>query len=392
MRRIPSGQSKSTPNTNEEPDLYVIAEQYPLEKSADVARKAAAAPDMESLSNHQWDPYQHYSTLPPQQLDAPYAAAAVNWYEGNNIVNQPTTSVGQYHHSFASAGVGTGVAKKEGDDQTIKSSAQDVMNYDPFPVSNHHFDAPYAAAAVNWCEGNTVNQLTTSVGQYHHSFASAAAGTGAAKKEGDDHQTTKPSGQDMMKNYDPFPMSNHHLDSHRGHSSMHPAHQGADTNQYSDGSNINQYAAGSSHQDVAAARYYYSQPQYSQQHEAHNGNNMLNHNYGSNHQWNPYQYHHYSTLPPQPQLDAPYVAADAAAVNWYEGNGNTANQPTTSVGQYHSFASAGVGTGAAKKGGDDQTKLSAHDRMNYGHYFHESGSIHQRDQEYLAEVLMTYWV
>jgi hypothetical protein len=92
MRRIPSGQSKSTPNTNEEPDLYVIAEQYPLEKSADVARKAAAAPDMESLSNHQWDPYQHYSTLPPQpQLDAPYAAAAVNWYEGNNIVNQPTT-------------------------------------------------------------------------------------------------------------------------------------------------------------------------------------------------------------------------------------------------------------------------------------------------------------
>jgi len=245
MRRITSGRGKATPNTHattnkdEEPDLYVIAEQYPLEKSADVARKAAAVPDtdMESLSNHQWDPYQHYSTLPPQrQLDAPHAAAAVvNWYEGN-IANQPTTSVG------------------------------------PFPVSNYHFDAPYAAAAaVNWYEGNnnTANQLTTSVGQYH-SFASAGVGNVAARKEGDDQ--TKLSAQDEM-NYGPFPVSNYHF-------------------------------------------------------------------------------------------DAPYTAS--AAVNWYEGNSSTANQQhTTSVGRYHSFASAGVGTVAAKKE-DDQTKPSAQGVMNYG--------------------------
>jgi len=199
----------------------------------------------------------------------------VNWCEGDNTVNQPTTSVGQYH-PFTSADVGTGAAKKQGDDQTTKSSAQDVMNYAPFPMSNHHFDAPYGDA-VNWCEGdNTVNQPTTSVGQYHP-FTSADVGTDAAKKQGDDQ--TKSSAQDGI-NYDPFPVSNHHLDTHRGYP-MHPAHQGADTNQYS-GSNVNQYAAGSSHQAVAAAAagYYYSQSQYSQQHEAHNSNNMLNHDYG----------------------------------------------------------------------------------------------------------------
>jgi len=112
-------------------------------------------------------------------------------------------------------------------------------------VSNHHFDAPYtAAAAANLYEGNTANQPTTSVGQFH-SFASAGVGTdGAAKKGGDDQ--TKPSAHDVM-NYGPFPVSNRHFD-----------------------------------------------------------------------------------------FDAPYAAA--AAVNWYEGNSNTANQPTKSVGQLNHSA------------------------------------------------------
>ena len=111
MRRVPRGQGKATPNMHAEPDFYSIAKIYPLEKSANIVHEASkyadkvvhaakqAAPNMESFSNHHWDP------------------AAAFQYDPMSS-SQPI--------SFAGGGT------KEGFDMKY--------DYDPYPVS-HHFQA-----------------------------------------------------------------------------------------------------------------------------------------------------------------------------------------------------------------------------------------------------------
>jgi len=270
MRRVAPGQGKATPNIHEEPDFYLIAQQFPLEKSANVPKKdkekvlkkdeappfserqktdylgdfdlgdetslyedddippvarKAAPPDMESISNHQWDPFDQsdFVNPPPHHREASRSAAE-NQYDGN-AANQFTKSLGQLH-SFASAATDRGEpGTKEGQDQA-ESSVQEEMNYDPIPFSNHHLD-------------------------YSHRDRGYS---------------------------DPFPVSNHQLGLHSGYSSMHPAHQEVDTNQYY-GSNVNQYAAGSALPAAAVGGFYYSQPHHSQQHDAHSYNNMFNDDY-----------------------------------------------------------------------------------------------------------------
>ena len=185
MRRISPGKGKATPNTQSEPDFYEIARLYPLENSAGVARKAAAAPpdiDMESLSTrHHWDPYQRahhwdsYQRDPrlPTHREAAHTAA-VNQYDGNTASHQPTkSSVGQYH-SFASStpGVISGSeTKKEGEDQT-ESDAKDVMAYDPFSVSNHQLGSyrgyQYQADTNQYYGSNVMQmQYAAGIGYYY---------------------------------------------------------------------------------------------------------------------------------------------------------------------------------------------------------------------------------
>ena len=262
-----------------EPDFYLIARQFPLEKSADVPKKdkekvlkkaeepfsgwqkteylddfdlggdspvykddcnllltrkpAAPDVDVESVSDHQWDPFgQRDSTHPPRH------DAAVNQYDGSTA-NQSTKSLDQFPSfasSFASTGADRGEAKKEDEDQA-GSSVQEAINYDPIPVSNQ--------------------QLSQHRGRGYS---------------------------------DPIPASNQQLGSHGCHY-MHPAHR--EESRYYGSSNFNRYAAGegTSHQAAAAAGYYYHQPQYySQQHNVYNNtnNNMFNYD-----QW--YRNPHYST-------------------------------------------------------------------------------------------------
>lgn len=188
MRRAPAGKGRATPNTDEEPDFYEIAEQYPLEKSAAVAAKAEALPGIESMMSNnqwQWDPYQHYSTLTPQphhQFEAAAHAAAANRFD-DVTANQPTKSQGQYQSS-ASAGVGTVAAKhEEGHDQT-EPSARDVMNYDHFLLMSLqlHSHRGYSmhpallhAAMDEYYSGSNVNQHTTE-DSLHQSAARSVAG------------------------------------------------------------------------------------------------------------------------------------------------------------------------------------------------------------------------
>jgi hypothetical protein len=191
---------------------------------------------VESISNHQWDPFDQSDFVnPPRHREASHSAAE-NVYDGN-AANQSTKSLGQLH-SFSSAGTDRGEqGTKEGQDQA-GSSVQEEMNYDPIPLSNYHL------------------------------------------------------GSQRERGYsDPFPVSNHQLGLYSGYS-MHPAHQEVDTNQYY-GSNVNQYAAAGSNSHPAAAAaaaggYYYSQPHHSQQHDAHSCN-MFNHDYWyGNHYYNNY--------------------------------------------------------------------------------------------------------
>jgi hypothetical protein len=275
MRRISSGQGKTTKNVQEEPDFYMIAEQFPLEKSADVNEKdkeqvlkkadapfsgnhqteylggkssengdediplvprKAAATDTESMSTHRWDPFcERDSTNPPHREEADHEASL--YYQ--NVGNIPTypTNFSSHSHSFASAG--TTKAKKEDEDQA-ELTVKEAMNHDSLPASNYQ------------------------------------------------------------------------LASHCG--SLHAAHHEVGLNTYH--SSINQYAAGSSHQAAAAAAgYYCPQPQHSQQHYA-NNNNMLNYGYWYRDPDHSYSNYHSAQGLVQGQGHAQLQSANTAQLNY----------------------------------------------------------------------------
>jgi hypothetical protein len=186
MRRVSQGQGKATPNIHDEPDFSVIAMQYPLippdEKSFDMPEKnnkisshsdlketnfqdnfgladeswswelkedntplgmvgeeAAPDTDTERVSNSQRDLYfQLDSMYPPPQ----HEAAIINRYDGDGTNADRCKSSVQPHsysseYEYVAAGEGM---KEEGKDQAV-SSAQEIMNYDPLPVSYQHFDS-----------------------------------------------------------------------------------------------------------------------------------------------------------------------------------------------------------------------------------------------------------
>jgi len=145
MRRVSPGQGKAAPNIYTEPDFYLIAKRYPLEKPADVpdkeeineaskyedtdvplAVKEAAAPDMkESISTHQWDPYDQQNAAHPTR-----EAAALSCYDSSIHFSK----VSSQSDSFAGVDVNRGDDKKE-------DKYQEAMKYDPFSVSYHHLDS-----------------------------------------------------------------------------------------------------------------------------------------------------------------------------------------------------------------------------------------------------------
>eukprot|EP00984_Skeletonema_dohrnii_P021445 scaffold10714_cov168-Skeletonema_dohrnii-CCMP3373.AAC.1 len=233
-----------------EPDFYLIAQQYPLETTADVPdrdnksvvskvakasvsgrqksqcpgdsdvgdeasgykedddplmTRKAAEPSMDGMSNqHQWDPFDQEIDSAHHHHQEAAPRAAMNQF----------FSMRSQSHSFASGGT-----------KESELNAQAAMNYNPFPYQQQ-------------------------------------SGSGSYRDRGYS---------------DPSPMSNHRLGPHSAYS-MHPAP--ARQEYYS--SNINQYAAGSSHQAAAAAGYYYppqhhhsqSQQQQFHQHDAHSHHDM----------------------------------------------------------------------------------------------------------------------
>jgi len=268
MRRVTSGQGKATINIDEEPDFYLIAQQFPLGKSDKVPEKdnkrvkaealfsesqkteylgdfdlegetswyqredvppvarTVTAPEMETMTHHQWDPFVQSDFVNPPQRAAAHKAAEIN------TTNQSTKSFGRFH-SFASTDANGGEqGSKEGQDQA-ESSDLEAINCDPIPLSNYQLD-PHRDRGYS----------------------------------------------------DPFPVSNHQLGLHSGYS-MYPAHQEVHTNQYY-GSNVNQYAAGKSHPAGAAAAaggYYYSQPHHYQQYDP-RSYNMFGHDYWYRNRYN----------------------------------------------------------------------------------------------------------
>ena len=144
MRRVSPGQGKAAPNIYAEPYFYLIAKRHPLEKSANVpdkeeineaskyedtdvplAAKEAAAPDMkESISTHQWDPYDQQNAAHPTR-----EAAALSCYDSSIHFSK----VSSQSDSFAGVDVNRGDDKKE-------DKYQEAIKYDPFSVSYHHLD------------------------------------------------------------------------------------------------------------------------------------------------------------------------------------------------------------------------------------------------------------
>ena len=231
MRRLSAGQGKSTPDALNEPDFYLIAKQYPLEKSP--AGAGVLEMDEEQVQKQKKEEAPFYGRQDTEYLDG--ESSKKNGDDEENVPNVAREAFGMENpsHSFASfadesadGGVGGGGGSKEDKVQAeSESSVQEVtMTYDCDLVS-------------------------------------------------------------------PM-MPNNQGGSSRGHSSLHPSasdyHEVAlILNQPHYDTNVNQYAAArDSHQaaavDVAAAAagyYNYNsppRPQYSQkQHDTHNNNNKM---------------------------------------------------------------------------------------------------------------------
>ena len=168
MRRLSPGEGRGTPNIYAEPDFYLIAKNYPLEKSATISSKEEndasnyeeevvshaekqAVGNMESVSAHHWDPYDQRDTAYPTR-----EATTVDRY----AYRTPFSKCSGQSPSFAN------VPLDRGDDTKAEEEKDhEAMKYDPcsLPRGDYSMHQAHHEAIMN---------------QYYGYGSQAAAGSG----------------------------------------------------------------------------------------------------------------------------------------------------------------------------------------------------------------------